>query len=88
MKRHEVGVFVSNTLLFAFSTGWLVLIFIPLFIASDHSMGLWYEDNLVILTTELAACVFGITWSISQLAYYMRRAARRARTQRRNYAKA
>ncbi len=77
MKRHLATLYLSNILLFAFSAAWLILIFIPLLIATDHAMGLWYEDNLVILTLEAAICVFGMTWGISRVVYYMKRSIRK-----------
>lgn len=74
MTKHLAGVYVSNILLLGFSAAWLILIFIPLLIASDHSMGLWYENNLAILIMEAGICIFGITWSGSRIFFYMRRA--------------
>lgn len=87
MKRHLAEVYLSNTLLLGFASAWLVLIFIPLWIASDHSMGLWYEDNLVILALELSVCVFSIAWSISRIVYYMKRNIAKLRSKRHNYVK-
>lgn len=75
MRRHLAGFYLSNILLLGFSLAWLVLIFIPLLIASNHAMGLWYEDNLVVLGLEAAICVFGIVWSISRVIVYMKRQA-------------
>ncbi|MCK4714903.1 MAG: hypothetical protein KAT35_04965 [Candidatus Aenigmarchaeota archaeon] len=89
MKRDLVTVYLSNALLLGFATGWLVLIFIPLLIATDHAMGLWYEDNLVILTLEAAVCIFSVTWAISQMIYTIKRRIRRMRLEvRENYVKA
>lgn len=77
MKRYLATLYLSNMLLFGFSAAWLILIFIPLLIATDHAMGLWYEDNLIILTLEAAICVFAMTWGISRVVYYMKRSIRK-----------
>jgi hypothetical protein len=79
MRRHLAGFYLSNILLLGFSTAWLVLIFIPLLIASDHAMGLWYEDNVVVLGLETAICLFGIAWSASRIVIYMRHHIRKYR---------
>ena len=76
MRRYLAGLYLSNVLLLGFSVAWLVLIFIPLLIASDHAMGLWYENNLVILTLEAAGCAVAIGWSMSRVVVYMKRQAR------------
>jgi len=73
MRRHLAGFYLSNALLLGFSLAWLILIFIPLLIASDHAMGLWYEDNMVILCLEASICVFAIVWSASRIIIYMKR---------------
>lgn len=83
MKRHVASLFVSNILLFGFAVTWLVLIFIPLLIASNHSMGLWYENNLAILTMEAAVCAFSIGWSVSKIIYCMKRSIAKLRWRRR-----
>lgn len=83
MRRLMASLYLSNILLFAFSSAWLILIFIPLLIATNHAMGLWYEDNLVILGLEAGICVFGIAWSISRIILYMKRQAIIYRKQRR-----
>jgi len=82
MSKHLAGVYLSNGLLLAFSIGWLLLIFIPLLIATDHAMGLWYENNVYILIAEAAICAFSITWSMSRIVIYTQRAVRKLRLQR------
>ena len=73
MRHHLAGFYLSNSLLLGFSSAWLILIFIPLLIASDHAMGLWYEDNLIILGLEAFICIFSIAWSTSRIVVYLKR---------------
>lgn len=87
MRRHLAGFYLSNALLLGFSSAWLILIFIPLFIASDHAMGLWYEDNLIVLGAELFICIFSIAWSASRIAIYLRRHIKAWRRAREHYVK-
>lgn len=82
MRKYLASLFFSNILLFGFSVTWLVLIFIPLLVASNHSMGLWGEHNLAILTLEAAICVFAIIWSVGKVIYCMRRSIARLQWQR------
>jgi len=82
MSKHLAGVYLSNILLLGFAVAWLVLIFIPLLIATDHAMGLWYENNVYILILEAGICAFSITWSMSRIIVYMKRAISKFRLQR------
>lgn len=87
MRRLAASLYLSNILLFAFATAWLGLIFIPLLIATDHIMGLWYENNLAILALEAGICIFGITWSISRIIYYIKRQVRTLKARKTAYVK-
>lgn len=59
--------FVSDILLFAFALAELVLYFIPMLIAKDHTVGLWYEDNMIILGVEIAVCLAAMVWAAYQI---------------------
>lgn len=87
MRRHLAGFYLSNALLLGFSSAWLILIFIPLLIASDHSMGLWYENNVSILGLEAFICIFSIAWSSSRIAIYLKRHIKAWRRVKEHYAK-
>lgn len=82
MRKHLAGVYFSNVLLMAFSLAWLILIFIPLLVATDHAMGLWYENNLVVLVLEAGICVVSAGWAASRIFIYMKRAIAKMRLEK------
>lgn len=67
MKRHLAMVLLSNTLLLGFALAWLLLIFVPILAGPENYMGIWYENNMAILATEVAICLFGIIWSVIRI---------------------
>ena len=59
--------FVSDIFLFGFALAELVIYFIPMLLAKDHTVGLWYEDNMVILGLEIAVCLAAMVWAVYQI---------------------
>lgn len=59
--------FLSDTILLAFATAWLVLIFIPILLSPDYFVGIWYENNPIILCVEIIVCVFAVVWAAMRI---------------------
>jgi hypothetical protein len=73
VKRHLTIIFLSDTLLLAFASAWLLLILIPMLLMPSHWVGMWYESNLFILVMEVAICAFAIVWAVARIVSTIKR---------------
>jgi len=67
--KQTTSIFLSDVLLFAFAFAELALMLIPILLSRDHSCGLWYEDNMVILGIEIGFCVAVMGWAIFRISH-------------------
>ena len=73
MKRRLVIAFLSDSLLLCFALAWLLLIFVPILVAPDNYMGIWYEDNPVILGLEVGVCIFAVIWAAIRIGVNLKK---------------
>lgn len=73
MIKRVANNLLSNALLLALALTWLLLIFVPILLDSNHTFGMWYENNMLILGLEIAVCIFAVVWAVRGLIIAIRR---------------
>lgn len=70
--KQIISTFLSDVLLFAIAFAELVLMLIPILLSRDHSWGLWYESNMVILGIEIGFFVAVMGWAIFRIVHKLK----------------
>jgi len=71
MIKKMFDMFLSDAFVIA-CMSFMLFVLVCLFASPEHVIGM-SEDNLVILTAEIAICIFAITWSARRVVRNLRR---------------